>query len=48
MNAADVDYAVAWETANNYQLTLAFNGFYADAGRSADTGIHGQCLGVPW
>ncbi len=30
MTAADVAYAVAWQQANDYQLTLAFNGFYAD------------------
>jgi Putative Ig domain len=30
MTPDDVAYAVAWEAANNYQLTLAFNGFYAD------------------
>ena len=31
MTPADVAYAVAWEKANGYQLTLAFNGSYADA-----------------
>ncbi len=31
MTPDDVAYAVAWQQANNYQLTLAFNGFYADA-----------------
>ncbi len=30
MTPDDVAAAVAWEAANNYQLTLAFNGFYAD------------------
>ena len=30
MTPDDVTYAVDWEQANNYQLTLAFNGFYAD------------------
>ncbi len=31
MTPDDVAYAVAWEQANNYQFTLAFNGYYADA-----------------
>ena len=31
MTPADVAYAVAWEQSHNYQFTLAFNGFYADA-----------------
>jgi hypothetical protein len=30
MTPADVTYAVNWEKASGYQLTLAFNGFYAD------------------
>ncbi len=30
MTPDDVAYAVNWEQANNYRLTLAFNGFYAD------------------
>ena len=30
MTPDDVTYAVNWEQANNYQLTLPFNGFYAD------------------
>ncbi len=31
MTPDDVAYAVAWQQANDYQMTLAFNGFYADA-----------------
>ena len=31
MTPADVTYAVNWMQANGYQLTLAFNGAYADA-----------------
>ncbi|MEY2417106.1 MAG: hypothetical protein QOH53_2440, partial [Ilumatobacteraceae bacterium] len=30
MTPADVQVAAAWTQANNYQFTLAFNGFYAD------------------
>ncbi|MGZ4738677.1 MAG: putative Ig domain-containing protein [Ilumatobacteraceae bacterium] len=30
MTPDDVTYAVNWMQTNNYQLTLAFNGFYAD------------------
>ena len=30
MTPDDVTYAVNWEKASGYQLTLAFNGFYAD------------------
>ncbi len=30
MTPDDVTYAVNWEQANNYQLTLPYNGFYAD------------------
>ena len=30
MTPDDVAYAVAGKQANNYQLTLAFNGFYSD------------------
>ncbi len=30
MTPADVTHAVAWEQANDYQLTLPFNGSYAD------------------
>ncbi len=30
MTPADVTYAAAWEAANDYRLTLAFNGSYAD------------------
>ena len=32
MTPDDVAYAAAWEAANNYQLTLAFNGFYCRPG----------------
>lgn len=31
MTPADVTYAVQWQQANNYRLTMAFNSFYADA-----------------
>ena len=32
MTAADVEYAVQWQRANGYTMTMAFNGSYARAG----------------
>lgn len=32
MTPDDVAYAAQWQAANDYQLTLAFNGFYAEVG----------------
>jgi hypothetical protein len=36
MSPADVAYAAAWEQANGYKFTFAFNGFYAYVGGAAD------------
>ncbi len=48
MTADDVNYAVQWQAAHDYQLTIAFNGFYADTTDSLTQAFRASAKKFKW
>ncbi|MEO6122960.1 MAG: Ig domain-containing protein [Ilumatobacteraceae bacterium] len=48
MTPDDVTYAKQWQAANNFQLTLAFNGSYAEAGDSLTDSLVANRASFRW